>query len=196
MGGMPAVLRNFQPDELWVGDNPRVDSYTQLLDEAASLHTRVRTFRAGDGFQFGDAQVAVLAPAATYQPAADPANNDSLVLRVAYGSTSVLFEGDAEAPIERAMLAEANLQSTLLKVGHHGSLTSTSPEFLSRVEPEWAVISCGLNNRYRHPRPEILSELQEAHARTYRTDIDGASCFVLDGKSATSDYACGWRGIP
>ena len=196
MGGMPAVLRNFQPDELWVGNNPSVDSYTQLLDEAARLHTRVRTFRAGDGFQFGDAQVAVLAPAATYRPAADPANNDSLVLRVAYGSTSVLFEGDAEAPIERAMLAEANLQSTLLKVGHHGSLTSTSPEFLSRVGPEWAVISCGLNNRYRHPRPEILSELEEAHARTYRTDIDGASCFLLDGKSATSDYTCGWRGIP
>jgi competence protein ComEC len=195
IGGMPAILRNFHPDELWVGDNPPVAPFTELLDEAAALHTRVRAFRAGNTFQFGDTQVAVLAPSATYHPAADPGNNDSLVLRVAYGSTTALFEGDAEAPIERAMLAEPNLQSTLLKIGHHGSLTSTTPEFLSRVAPKWAVISCGLNNRYRHPRSEVLAELEQAQVRTYRTDIDGASCFVLDGKSVNSDYACGWRGV-
>jgi competence protein ComEC len=201
MGGMPAILRNFHPDELWVGDNPPVAPYSALLDEAASLHTRVRTFRSGDAFAFGSTQVAVLAPTGNYHPGAEPANDDSLVLHMTYGSTSVMLEGDAEEPVENAMLAEAmlagsNLKSTLLKVGHHGSLTSTSPAFLARVAPQWAVVSAGPHNRYGHPRPEILSELERARARTFRTDIDGASCFLLDGKTATTDDACGWRPVP
>jgi competence protein ComEC len=81
----------------------------------------------------------------------------------------------------------------LLKVGHHGSITSTRPEFLKRVAPQWAVISCGLHNRYGHPREEVLEELQEAHVRTFRTDIDGISCFRLDGKSAAAEPECGGR---
>jgi competence protein ComEC len=106
------------------------------------------------------------------------------VLHIAYGATSVLLEGDAEAPIEREMLAEPQLQSTLLKVGHHGSISSTQPEFLARVAPKCAVISCGLRNRYGHPRPEVLAELQAAGVHTDSTDIDGAVCFRLDGKTA------------
>ncbi len=195
MGGLPAVLKNFHPDELWVGNNPRFGAYNALLNEAAELHVRVRTFRAGDAFAFGSVQVNVLAPFRDYQPGAEPANNDSLVLHVAYGATSVLLEGDAEEPIEQAMLTETGLASTLLKVGHHGSITSTRPEFLARVAPQWAVISCGLHNRYGHPREEVLQELQEAHVRTYRTDLNGVSCFVLDGKSARADD-CGERPPP
>jgi len=112
------------------------------------------------------------------------------VLHVAYGSTSVMLEGDAEAPIEQAMLAEPGLGSTLLKVGHHGSITSTRPEFFARVAPQWAVISSGLHNRYGHPREEVLEELQEAHVRTFRTDINGISCFVLDGNAAAAEPGC------
>jgi len=82
------------------------------------------------------------------------------------------------------MLAEPDLQSTLLKVGHHGSVSSTSPDFLTRVAPQWAVISCGLHNRYGHPREEVLSELQSAKVRTYSTDMEGARCFALDGTRA------------
>jgi competence protein ComEC len=107
-----------------------------------------------------------------------------------YEATSVLLEGDAEGAIEDAMLGENGLESTLLKVGHHGSLTSTKPEFLARVRPQWAVISCGFRNRYGHPRGEILEELQAAHVRTFRTDTDGAECFLLDGKAAVSDSEC------
>lgn len=195
MGGLPAVLRNFRPDELWVGNNPRVAAYEALLNEAAGLHVRVRTFRAGDAFTFGSAQVKVLAPFRDYEPGAEPANNDSLVLHMAYGGTSMLLEGDAEAPIEQAMLAEPGLASTLLKVGHHGSITSTRPEFLARVSPQWAVISCGLHNRYGHPREEVLEQLQEAHVRTFRTDINGISCFRLDGKSVAPDMECGYRQL-
>ncbi|SPE20209.1 putative DNA internalization-related competence protein ComEC/Rec2 [Candidatus Sulfotelmatomonas gaucii] len=190
MGGLPAVLRNFHPDELWIGNNPHVAAYNALLAEAKSMHVKVRTFRAGDGFAFGGTQVNVLAPFQDYQPGAEPANDDSLVLRVAYGQTSVLLEGDAEEPIEQAMLTEPGLASTLLKIGHHGSITSTRPEFLARVAPQWAVISCGLHNRYGHPRQEVLEELQEAHVRTFRTDINGVTCFRLDGVSAQAEMGC------
>jgi competence protein ComEC len=191
MGGLPAVLRNFHPRELWVGNNPPVPAYVALLAEAAGLRIPLRTLRAGDGFSFGLAQMHVLAPFRNYQPGADPSNDDSLVLHAGFGQSSVLLEGDAEAPIEQAMLSESGLASTLLKVGHHGSITSTRPEFLARVAPQWAVISCGLHNRYGHPREEVLQELQAAHVRTYRTDMNGISCFVLDGKSARAQPQCG-----
>jgi competence protein ComEC len=193
MGGLPAVLRNFHPDELWVGNNPRFGAYNTLLTEASDLHVRLRSLRAGDAFTFGGTQISVLAPFRDYQPGPEPTNNDSLVLHMAYGATSVMLEGDAEAPIEQAMLAETGLQSTLLKVGHHGSVTSTRPEFLSRVAPQWAVISCGLHNRYGHPREEVLEELQAAHVRTFRTDLNGATCFRLDGKNTAPDPSCGWQ---
>ncbi len=191
MGGLPAVLRNFHPAELWVGNNPRVAAYNALLDEANLLGVTVRTLRAGDMLALGDTNIHVLAPFRDYQPGTEPANHDSLVLHVAYGGTSVMLEGDAEAPIEQSMLAEPGLQSTLLKVGHHGSATSTRPEFLARVAPEWAVISCGLHNRYHHPRPEVLAELQAAKVRTYSTDINGAVCFQLDGKIVVPEPLCG-----
>ena len=117
-------------------------------------------------------------------------NNDSMVLRVAYGQTSVLLEGDAEAEVEHAMLAEPNLASTLLKVGHHGSVNATDAEFLAKVAPQWAVISCGLHNRFGHPRPETLAKLQQARVRTFSTDINGATCFRLDGKSGSAEVSC------
>jgi competence protein ComEC len=193
MGGLPAVLRNFRPAELWVGNNPRFGAYNALLDEAADLHVRIRSLRAGDAFTLGSVQISVLAPFRGYQPGAEPTNNDSMVLHIAYGATSVMLEGDAEAPIEQAMLAEPGLQSTLLKVGHHGSATSTRPDFLARVAPQWAVISCGLRNRYGHPREEVLEALQAAKVRTFRTDINGATCFLLDGKTVAPEPGCGWR---
>ena len=193
MGGLPAVLRNFHPRELWVGNNPPVAAYEQLLDEARGLGVRVRALRAGDGLALGSAQVRVMAPLANYVPGAEPANNDSLVLRVAYGETSALFEGDAEAPIEQAMLAEPDLASTLLKVGHHGSASSTTPEFLARVAPRWAVISCGLHNRYGHPREQVLDELRQAKVQTLSTDTQGAVCFALDGRTVTAETGCGVR---
>lgn len=190
MGGLPAVLRNFHPAELWVGNNPPVAAYNALLNQAAALHIRVRPLRAGDALTLGETRINVLAPMSDYHAGPEPSNNDSLVLHLAFGATSALLEGDAEAPIEQAMLGEQGLASTLLKVGHHGSITSTRPEFLARVAPQWAVISLGLHNRYGHPRTEVLEELQAAHVRTFRTDLNGATCFLLDGRSATAEPLC------
>ena len=196
MGGLPAVLRNFHPAELWVGNNPPIPNYEALLAEAAALHVRIRSFRAGDAFPFGLTRIHVLAPFSSYRPGPDPSNDDSLVLHVAYGATSVLLEGDAEAPVEQAMLTEPGLASSLLKVGHHGSLTSTRPAFLARVDPRWAVISCGLHNRYGHPGQEVLSELQSARVRTYLTELSGISCFVLNGQGVTPQPQCGLPQAP
>ncbi len=196
MGGLPAILRNFHPQELWVGNNPPVATYTALIEEARRLRIDVRTLRAGIAFQLGSAEVHVLAPFSGYAAGSEPSNNDSLVLRVAYGETSVLLEGDAEAPVEQAMLAEPGLQSTLLKVGHHGSVSSTTPGFLARVAPRWAVISCGLHNRYGHPREEVLQALQSARVGTLSTDINGASCFRLDGASVQPEPCSSGASVP
>jgi len=191
MGGLPAVLRNFKPSELWVGNNPPIAAYKALLDEATALHVRIRPLRAGDSISLASSQIHVLAPSRDYQPGMEPANNDSLVLHVAYGGTSVMLEGDAEESIEQAMLSEAGLQSNLLKVGHHGSVSSTRPDFLARVAPQWAIISCGQHNPYGHPREEVLHDLEAAKVRTYSTDINGATCFQLNGKTAEVNPFCG-----
>ncbi len=186
MGGLPAILRNFHPTELWVGNNPPVEPYEALLREAQDAGIAIRELHSGDMPALGATAIHVLAPMRDYVPGPEPMNNDSLVLRVQYGVTSVLLEGDAEAPIEHAMLTEPDLKSTLLKVGHHGSTSSTTADFLTRVAPEWAVISCGQHNHYGHPRAEVLSDLQAAKVRTYATDIQGARCFALDGTRGLS----------
>ena len=196
MGGIPAVLRNFHPDEFWVGNNPPIPRYRALLAEVDALHIPVRSYRAGDAFAFGGTWIEVLAPFRGVPASRTRPNDNMLVLHVAYGATSVMLEGDAEAPIEQAMLAEPGLASTLLKVGHHGSITSTRPEFLARVAPQWAVISCGLRNRYGHPREEVLEALQGAHVRTFRTDINGISCFMLDGKKTSAEECSGVQTPP
>lgn len=190
MGGLPAVLRNFHPQELWVGKNPEVPEYKALLAEARSLNIQIRPLEAGEEFSLGSMHLHVYTPLHSYSPGDVPVNNDSLVLRASYGGSAVLLEGDAEAPLEDAMLNEQGLGSTVLKVGHHGSNTSTQPQFLARVAPRFAVISCGLHNRYGHPRNEVLERLEAAGVRTYRTDIGGAQCFVLDRRTALPLAGC------
>jgi competence protein ComEC len=186
IGGMAAVLANFRPREIWVGSNPHSAEYDAFLAEAREVDAAIERHAAGDRFQFGAAQVAVLAPDASYRPGLLPSNNDSLVLRMQYGATSALLEGDAEAPSEQRMIAAGPLRSDLLKVGHHGSRTSTTPPFLAAVAPSFAVVSVGSRNLYGHPRREVLQELQSGHIRAYRTDTLGLSTFYLDGSGVTA----------
>jgi competence protein ComEC len=128
----------------------------------------------------------VFAPPAGYVPGPGASNDDSLVLHVAYGQTSVLLEGDAQAASERQMLAE-ELHADLLKIGHHGSKTSTTPRFLAAVAPTFAVISVAHRNPYGHPKLEILQRLQYDHVRTFRTDALGATSFYLNGGSVSAE---------
>ncbi len=180
MGGMPAVLRNFRPKELWVGVDPDSDAFRALLEEAAELGIRVRHFRAGDAFDWGAQRVEVLAPSAAYVNAGAPKNDDSLVLRVAYGRGSVLLEGDAEGPSERTMLANGRVRPvTLLKVGHHGSRSSTAPEFLAAASPRETVVSVGKGNTFGHPRAEVIGRIAASGARLFRTDEFGLTTFLI-----------------
>jgi competence protein ComEC len=181
IGGMPAVLANFRPRQLWIGINPHSHAYDAVLADAQIAGTTAIRHTAGDKFTFDNVQVRVLAPEPGYRPAASPGNNDSLVLQLRYGNTTALLEGDAESPSENRMLAEGSLHSDFLKVGHHGSRTSTTPDFLTAVSPSWAAISVGRRNFYGHPRPEVLDELQTAHVRTLRTDTLGLSTLYFDG---------------
>jgi competence protein ComEC len=185
MGGMPSVLQNFRPRVLWVGNNPPIAAYEALLAEAHHLNIPVKSMAAGDHFGFGGAQVDVLAPPPGYAPGPTATNDDSLVLHVAYGRTSVLLEGDAQAASEQRMLGE-KLQADLLKVGHHGSKTSTTPRFLAAVAPNYAVISVAHHNPFGHPKMEVLERLQQDHVRTFRTDALGATSFYLDGSSVSA----------
>jgi competence protein ComEC len=180
MGGMPAVMRNFRPRELWVSIDPNSDAYRALLSEAKDLGVQVRHFYAGDQLAWGRMQVTMLAPETGYNNPREPVNNDSLVMRMQYGKSSVLLEGDAEAPSEREMLAHGRVAAvTLLKVGHHGSRTSTTQEFLDAARPKDAVVSVGRGNTFGHPRYEVVERIAEARIRLYRTDQFGLTTFLL-----------------
>jgi competence protein ComEC len=185
MGGMLSVMENFRPRTLWVGKNPEIPAYQALLAEASRLGIAVRPMVAGDRFAFGGSQVEVLAPPAGYLPGAAASNDDSLVMHVSLGKTSVLLEGDAQAASEQRMLPEA-LHSDLLKVGHHGSRTSTTPRFFAAVSPRYAIISVAHHNPYGHPKLEVLDRLQDSHVLTFRTDALGATTFYLDGNAVTA----------
>jgi competence protein ComEC len=188
MGGMAAVLANFHPRELWLGVDSPSPELQALVHQAKALGIPVILHKAGDSLEIGGAKLAVLAPPRDTEAHVSRPNDESLVLKISYGATSALLEGDAEKKTEK-QVAQENPQADLLKVAHHGSSTSTIPELLAAVHPRFAVISVGARNVYGHPRQEVLERLAEAHVRTYRTDMYGAVTFYLDGKTVSSQLA-------
>ncbi len=183
MGGMPAVLASFHPRELWIGVDSPDPELQQLLQKAHVLGVKTISRKVGDTLNFGGVAVRILAPDLANQ--AGRRNDESLVMKLTYGNTSALLEGDAEKASELE-IAKEQPRADLLKVGHHGSNTSTVPQFLAAVHPHFAVISVGLRNTYGHPREEVLSRLEAAHVTTGRTDLDGAVTFYLDGKTVSA----------
>lgn len=139
---------------------------------------------------FGEVRIEVLAPCPDVTPDRG-ANDNSLVLRVRYRSTSLLFVGDAEHEEEADLLGGGrDLSANLLKVGHHGSRTSTSPAFLAAVHPSVAVVSCGVRNRFGHPHPNTLASLRAlANLRVERTDRHGAVRATSDGHALRIEEA-------
>jgi len=184
IGGMKAVLANFHPRELWIGPGKPSPELEPLLAEAAQQGVPVISRRAGDRWQSGGLAFRVLAPLPDPPGHIAKTNDESLVMSVAYGESTALLEGDAEKATER-QIAQQQPAADLLKVGHHGSATSTIPELLAAVHPRYAVISVGRHNVYGHPRQEVLARLQRSQVKTYRTDLDGAVTFYLDRKNVT-----------
>ena len=132
---------------------------------------------AGDSFELGGAKVQILACNVGKE-----INNTSIVLRLSYGSTSFLFTGDAERMVEQYILdAGYDIASTVLKVGHHGSESSTSYPFLRAVMPKVAIVSVGKDNSHGHPDEVVLSRLKDAEASVYRTDLEGTVVIESNG---------------
>ncbi|HLH07319.1 MAG TPA: ComEC/Rec2 family competence protein [Terriglobales bacterium] len=184
IGGIRSILTNFEPTEMWLGPNTAPPPLKPIIQRAKDLGSEVKIFAAGDDFGWGGIRVRALSPPKDWRLSAKPDNNDSLVLQFTYGNTSALLMGDAQRQLEPEIIGWRP-ESSLLKVAHNGSLTSTTPEFLTAVRPKYAFISVGFRNQFHHPRPETLSKLQAAHVRTYRTDLMGAVTFYLDGKDIT-----------
>ncbi len=135
----------------------------------------------GDSYTLGSASVTVVGV-----NGGSDANNSSIVLMIRYGDTSFLFTGDAEREAEQAILvAGVALQADLIKVGHHGSETSTTYPFLREIMPKYAVISVGKNNAYAHPTENTLSRLRDADVQVFRTDLQGDIYCTSDGKTVT-----------
>jgi competence protein ComEC len=185
LSGMVAVIANFRPRELWLGAGANAPGYERLKQAAAQYGLSLRQYSTGDQITLGGVSIAVLNPPLG-AASAMRRNEDSLVLQARFGETSALLTGDAEKKTEEK-LAAAAAPAALLKVAHHGSGTSTTPELLRRIQPRYAVISAGHRNLYGHPRADVLARLREAHVRTYRTDIQGAVTFYLDGKNITAE---------
>lgn len=144
--------------------------------------------RVGDTLSLGDATVQFLSPAKKY----GDTNNTSIVVRVVHGSNTFLFMGDAEWEVEHDMVSSGyDLSAKVLKVGHHGSDTSSSYVFLREVMPQHAVISVGEGNSYGHPSGEILSRLRDIGANVYRTDLQGTITCVSDGSTLSFTTATG-----
>jgi competence protein ComEC len=185
-GGMPAVMANFHPRELWLSIDQPVGDFAAVVAQAQSAGMAVSVKKEGDEFDYGGAHFHMLAPGRDQVTGSMRPNDDCLVFTAAFRGTTALLEGDAERPAERRVVEE-HPEAMLLKVAHHGSASGTSAELLATVHPRYAVISVGARNVYGHPRMEVLERLQQAGVTTYRTDEEGAVSFFLDGTSVTAD---------
>ena len=185
-GGMPAVMANFHPRELWLSIDRPMGDFAAVVAQAERAGMKLSVKKEGDEFDYGGAHMRVLAPGRDQVTGSVRPNDDCLVFTAAFGGTAALLEGDAERPAERRVVEE-HAEAMLLKVAHHGSASGTSADLLATVRPRYAVISVGARNVYGHPRREVLERLQAAGVKTYRTDEEGAVSFYLDGKSVTAE---------
>ncbi|ERM92882.1 ComEC/Rec2 family competence protein [Caldanaerobacter subterraneus] len=185
IGGLPEVIQNFDISKFYM---PKVTTTTSafenVLKAAKAKKLPIYVAKAGVTLYLGtEIEAKMLAPNSSYY---EDLNNYSAVIKITYGDTAFLFTGDAEKESEREMLNENyNLKADVLKVGHHGSSSSSSWSFLKEVRPKYAVISCGKNNEYGHPHRETLEKLSELGITVYRTDECGTIVAVSDGKTVS-----------
>ena len=190
VGGLPSVLAVYPTQAVYAPTRTYAskvfDDFVYYTDQQG---LEITIPAPGDQFSLGQAEVTVLGPVKSYAEA----NNTSIVLRVDYGETVFLFTGDVEIDAENDMLdyweGRLDWQADVLKVGHHGSNTSTGYRFLNAVNPEYGVISVGKGNDYGHPHAEPMSRLRQAGVTILRTDELGAIQAVSDGKEVTFTWA-------
>jgi len=182
IGGLDKVIDHIPVETIYM---PKVQSNTKtfesLLKSIKNKGLKVKTAKAGLSWDLDDdVHVDMLAPTRSY----DDSNNMSAVVKVTYGQTSFLLTGDAESASEKDMIASgADLRADVLLVGHHGSNSSTTLNFLKKVQPKYAVIQVGKGNTYGHPKSTILSRLQKQGVEVFRNDKQGTIEVDSDGRS-------------
>jgi competence protein ComEC len=186
IGGLAAILENFRVGTLWIGQEVESGALAKLENLAREKKIPIVHEIRGKAFSWDGVEAQLLWPEISPQAVGTSAkNNDSLVLHLEYGERGMMLPGDAEKQAESTIVSdndETALRADVLKVGHHGSKNSTTPEFLAAVHPHVAVISAGEDNPYGHPNPELLARLTAAGVRILRTDHDGAVHVLTDGK--------------
>jgi competence protein ComEC len=185
IGGALSIIREFRPREIWEGiPVPRLDALAALRTEAMAVGARWSNVHAGDSITIDGVIVVALHPEREDWERQKVRNDDSLVLELQWQDVSVLLTGDiGRVPEQRIVSARAPARLRVVKVAHHGSLTSSSPAFVEWLKPSIAVVSAGRSNHYGHPVPEVLARYTSAGAQVYRTDRDGAVTVDTDGRS-------------
>lgn len=179
IGSMASIIKNFDIDKIYMPDVVTTTSFFEnVLIEVKNKGYFIETPKEGDSFNLGEAVVGVL----YLDNDEDNFNDDSIILRVRFGSNKFLFMGDASSKVEERILNK-NLSADILKVGHHGSSTSTSDEFLKYVNPKYAIISVGKNNSYGHPSELVLKRLNDKNISILRTDECGTIVVESDGNN-------------
>jgi competence protein ComEC len=185
IGGASAVIREFRPWDAWEGvPVPRSPALQAIHAAQDTVHSLSRTVQAGDATTVDGVSVIVRHPRPPDWERQDPRNDDSIVLELLWRDVSIVLTGDIGAEVEREI--ESQFQPVplrVLKVPHHGSLTSSSSSFLRALAPRVAVVSVGRTNRFGHPAPAVLQRYHEVHAEVFRTDRDGAVMVDTDGTS-------------
>jgi competence protein ComEC len=191
LGGAPAVVREFAPRAIWVGGVPHDDPSVQRLLRLAEAEGIPVVFpRRGVRINLGGSLVEVLNPGGGEAPNRSGANRGSLAMRIGLHYRNALLTGDLERDTENELLRTGyDLQADLLKVGHHGSRTSTSTGFLAAVAPEIALISVGSSNPWGHPHKDVIERLLTAGSIIHRSDRDGAVRYRTDGHAP-------WIAVP
>jgi len=192
IGGLIAILQNIKTDTLVLsGYAAKTKLYKQLLNTAKSKNIPLLFKHRGDQLNAGERlRIYILHPDSLHLIArsysGNEVNNSSLVIKICYGKTAFLFTGDLEQNAEVDVMSyNSFLASNVLKVGHHGSKTSTSPSFLNMVHPRYSVVSVGKRNKFFHPSRKTIRRLRENNARPLRTDHFGALVFESDGKNVS-----------
>jgi len=183
IGGLIAVLDSFVVQEIWhSGDTSTSQTYGQFMTAVQSEGAEVRIGKRGDQITVSELTFTILNPVTLD----GTVNNNSIVLSLSYGEVDFLFTGDAEQEAEASMLSVGIVPDVeILKVGHHGSKTSSSQSFLSLAQPEVAVYMAGEGNRYGHPHEETITALSEFEVKIYGSDIHGTIVINTDGITYT-----------